>query len=153
MHAWLAALWVVLMGQAEPQSEEAPAGFVQVLPESVKWLPNPTVPGSQVAILVGNPQMAGPLVVRVKLPPRVEVMPHTHREPRTYTVLAGEWKLGFGAEFDAGRLRSYPAGSVYRLPANVAHFQATGTVETVVQIESLGPSSTDFVVPHERRKR
>jgi hypothetical protein len=29
----------------------------------------------------------------------------------------------------------------------VAHFQASGSVETIVQIESIGPTSTDFVNP------
>jgi quercetin dioxygenase-like cupin family protein len=126
------------------------AGFVEVRPEGIKWRPNPTVPGSEVAILLGNPEQAGPLVIRVKLPSGVRVMPHTHREARTYTVLTGEWRLGFGSEFDASQLRTYPAGSVYRLPARVVHFQGTGAVETVIQIESIGPSSTDFIVPPKR---
>jgi quercetin dioxygenase-like cupin family protein len=150
MHHWFAALFAILMAQATNQGEDVPTGFVEVLPEDVKWQPNPRVPGSQVAVLVGNPQLAGPLVVRVKLPSGTEVMPHTHREARVYTVLAGEWRLGFGAEFVAGRLHSYPAGSVYLLPANVAHFQAAGAVETVVQIESIGPSSTEFIVSPKR---
>jgi hypothetical protein len=74
-------------------------------------------------------------------------MPHTHREPRTYTVLDGEWRLGLGTKFDDMRLRSYPAGAVYRLRANVPHFRAAGALETIVQIESVGPSSTDFIDP------
>ena len=40
-------------------------------------------------------------------------------------MLAGEWKLGFGEKFEAEKLRTFPAGSVYRLPAGVPHFQAT----------------------------
>jgi quercetin dioxygenase-like cupin family protein len=135
--------------------EHDPPGFVQVTPIDIKWLPNPAVPGSQVAILFGNPQDAGPLAIRVKFPPGAKVMPHTHGEPRTYTVLAGEWKLGFGVKFDIARLRSFPPGSNYRLPANVPHFQATGDVETIVQIESVAPSSTDFINPLDdlRKKR
>ena len=42
-------------------------------------------------------------------------------------------------------LRSYKAGSLYRLPARVPHFQATGAAGAVVQIESIGPTSTDFI--------
>ena len=42
-------------------------------------------------------------------------------------------------------LLSYPAGSMYRLPANVAHFQAAGPSGAVVQIESIGPTRTDFI--------
>lgn len=119
--------------------------FQQVLPGDIKWMPSKIVPNGQVAILIGDPEKPGPLVVRVKLPPGTRVLPHTHPDSRTYTVLSGEWKLGFGDHFDAAALRTFPAGSVYRLPAGVAHFQATGEYETIVQIESIGPSSADFL--------
>ncbi len=147
---WIFIVLILMVGLVSARSRtgvDEPPGFVQVLPTDVKWVPNSTVPGSAVAILLGGPQDSGPIIIRVKLPAGAKVMPHTHREPRTYTVLSGEWRLGFGVKFDDSRLRSYPAGSVYRLPANVPHFQATGVVETVVQIESVGPSSTDFIDP------
>jgi hypothetical protein len=124
-----------------------PPGFVQVLRREIAWTPHPTIAGGQVAVLVGNPSQPGPLVLRLKLPANVKVMPHTHPEARTYTVLGGEWKLGFGEAFDAGKLRTFPAGSVYRLPANAPHFQATGATETIVQIESVGPTATRYVNP------
>jgi hypothetical protein len=50
-----------------------------------------------------------------------------------------------GDKFDPANLRSYRAGSLYRLPARVPHFQATGPEGAVVQIESIGPTSTDFI--------
>jgi hypothetical protein len=74
-------------------------------------------------------------------------MPHTHPEARTYTVLRGEWKLGLGAKYDTAVLRSFPPGSLYRLPARAPHFQASGATETIVQIDSVGPSTTDFLDP------
>ena len=80
----------------------------------------------QVATLLGDPDKPVPIVTRVKLPPDTNVMPHTHPNARTYTVLAGEGKLGFGEKFEAEKLLTFPAGSVYRLPAGVPHFQATG---------------------------
>lgn len=131
----------IAFGQAVPE------GFAQVQPADIKWLPSKIVPGGQVAILLGDPDKSGPLVVRVKVPANSRIMPHTHPDARTYTVLSGEWKLGFGEKFDPAKLRTFPAGSVYRLPARVAHFQATGSGETVVQIESIGPTSTDFLKP------
>lgn len=119
--------------------------FQQVLLSDIKWVPSKIVPNGQVAVLIGDPEKSGPLVVRVKLPPRIRILPHTHPDSRTYTVLSGDWKLGFGDHFDPAALRTFPAGSVYRLPAGVAHFQATGEHETIVQIESMGPSRTDFI--------
>ena len=72
-------------------------------------------------------------------------MPHTHPSARTYTVLAGEWKLGFGEKFEAEKLRTFPAGSVYSLPAGVPHFQATSVQGALIQIESTGPTRTDYL--------
>jgi hypothetical protein len=68
-------------------------------------------------------------------------------DARSYTVLAGEWKLGFGKKLDLTKLRSYAPGSLYRLPARVPHFQVAGPEGAVVQIESIGPTSTDFIDP------
>jgi hypothetical protein len=129
------------------------ADLVEVRPDQIQWKPHPSVPGGEFAILLGNPREPQPLIVRVKLPPNTRFMPHTHPEARTYTVLAGEWKLGLGEQFDPAKLRSYPAGSMYRLSARVPHFQATGPTETIVQIESIGPTSTDFLNPADKPKQ
>ncbi len=49
-------------------------------------------------------------------------MPHTHPEERTYTVIAGTWHIGLGDEFEPAKLKAFPAGSFYVLPANLPHF-------------------------------
>ena len=122
-----------------------PEGFIEARPEQVQWRPHPAMQGAEFAVLVGALDRPGPLVVRVKLPPHAQFMPHTHPEPRTYTVISGEWKLGFGRDYDEKALMSYGPGSMYRLPAQVAHFQSTGPEATIVQIESIGPTRTEFV--------
>jgi quercetin dioxygenase-like cupin family protein len=141
---FLVTFFVAVALSADTRQDEPP-GFAQVLPSAIKWIPSPVVPGTYRAVLLGNPDEAGPFVMRVKAPPGTRIMPHTHRDERVYTVLAGEWKLGFGKKFDVGKLITFPAGSVYRLPANVPHFQATGQSETIVQINSVGPSTTEFL--------
>jgi uncharacterized RmlC-like cupin family protein len=132
---------------AQTNAKDPPSGFVAVRADDVPWRAHPSIKGAQYAILLGRPGDAGPLIVRVKLPPDMQVMPHTHPEARTYTVLSGEWKVGFGEKYDAAALLTYTAGSVYRLPAKVAHYQATGSAGAIVQIESIGPTSTDFIDP------
>jgi quercetin dioxygenase-like cupin family protein len=129
------------------QAQNPPPDFVQVLPQDVQWKPHPIVPGGHIAVLLGDPTKEGPYAVRMRFPPNSRVQPHTHPEARSYTVLAGEWKLGFGEQFNEANLRSFPAGSLYRLPADVAHYQASGNVETVIQIQGRGPSATVFVKP------
>jgi quercetin dioxygenase-like cupin family protein len=122
-----------------------PQGFVEARPADVQWRPHPSMAGGKFAVLVGKLDAAGPLVVRVKLPSNAQFMPHTHPEARTYTVISGEWKLGFGAEYEETALRTYPPGSMYRLPAQVPHFQSTGAEGATVQIESIGPTRTEFL--------
>jgi quercetin dioxygenase-like cupin family protein len=150
---FLAFLAVVASDASPDSSAPVAAGFVEARPDQISWQPLRGVPGGTFAVLLGNPRESQPLVVRVKLPPNITVMPHTHPDARTYTVLSGEWRLGFGEKFDPAKLHSYPAGSMYRLPAKVPHFQATGATETIVQIESIGPTSTDFVNPADRPKQ
>lgn len=101
MLAWAA----VLNANAEP-GQDAPPDFIQVLPTTIQWLPSP-VPGLHVANLLGSPREPGPFVIRVKLLPGAKVMPLTHSRPSSYTVLAGEWTLGFGTTFDAARLLTF----------------------------------------------
>jgi quercetin dioxygenase-like cupin family protein len=146
---------LMTLGASRAVAQGTPAGFRQVLPNEVVWAPNAAIrPGGQMAVLVGNPRAGDAYVVRIKLPADFQIMPHTHPEERTYTVLAGTWKLGFGSTFDAGKMREYPVGSVYHLPPNVPHFQMSGSSETIVQITGRGPSSTDYVNPaDDPRKR
>src|SRR5690242_14198542 len=94
------------------QSQPLPSGFSEMRAADLKWMPNPAVPGSQTAVVFGDPTKPGPFAIRVRFAAGTRVMPHTHPQPRTYTVLAGEFKLGFGRVFDQAALRSYPAGSV-----------------------------------------
>jgi quercetin dioxygenase-like cupin family protein len=130
----------------QPQAA-VPPGFVEVRPADVRWTPNSSSAGGEGAILLGDPATPAPFVLRLRLPAGARVQPHRHPEARTYTVISGEWKIGFGERFDPAALRSYPAGSVFRLPARVAHFQATDTPDTVVQIEAIGPTGTIYVDP------
>jgi hypothetical protein len=127
-----------------------PFGFVGVLPEKIQWIDNPRVPGVQAAVLSGDPEKSGPFIIRVKLPADIRVEPHTHREARTYTILSGEWKLGFGDTFDPQQLKTFTQGALYRLPAGVVHFQAAGQHGAIIQIEGIGPSSTDFLHPEKK---
>lgn len=142
---WVLCLSAAVAIAADSPATSSPAGFIEIPADRIAWQPHSAIKMGQFAVLIGKPAEAGPLVVRVKLPPNMEVAAHTHPEARTYTVLAGEWKLGVGEKYDAKALRSYAAGSVYRLPENVAHFQATGAEGATVQIESIGPTKTQFI--------
>ena len=125
-----------------------PAGFVQILPSDIKWAANPNVPpGGQTAVLLGDPRKPEPYVTRIKFPANFTIMPHTHPDARTYTVLSGTWYLGFGDKLDAEKAKTFPAGSVHTLPPKVPHFALTKGEEVIVQVNSVGPTATDYVNP------
>jgi len=117
--------------------------FIGVPLSEMNWTAIPDGEGILTAILVGNPDDHGPLVARYDIPPNMEIVAHTHREIRSYTVLSGIWELGFGEEFDSQKLEAYPQGSYYRLPAGVSHFQRAGPDGAIIQIESIGPDTFD----------
>jgi len=71
--------------------------FKAVLPEEVEWQPFAAFPPSaRLAVVVGQPSEPGPYTIRVKVPGGVKLMPHRHREDRTYTVISGIFYIGLG---------------------------------------------------------
>jgi uncharacterized RmlC-like cupin family protein len=120
----------------------------EILSENVAWMPFADFPPSaRIAILVGNLAMAGPYVIRVKVPDGVKLMPHTHPEDRIYTVISGVFYIGFGETFDAGKLKAYAPGSVIILPGNTPHFHWAKSGEYVTQVNANGPLGLQYIDP------
>jgi quercetin dioxygenase-like cupin family protein len=119
-----------------------------ILPDEIKWTDNPTIPpGGQTAVLAGNPGKAGPFAFRFKMPAGYKIMPHTHPEDRMYTVISGVLYIGLGDHFDATKLKAYPQGSFYVMPANVSHFHWAMSGETIAQVNAIGPTRIDYLDP------
>jgi quercetin dioxygenase-like cupin family protein len=142
----LVGIIIALFSYSSSQAQGDPAGFAVTLPDSIKWAPNPAAPGVVNAVLLGNPGKPEPYVVRAKFPDAYRLTPHTHPDQRIYTVVSGTWHMGFGVNFDQSKLKLYPAGTVFVLPANTSHFNLTQG-ETVIQINGVGPTATSFVNP------
>ncbi len=116
-----------------------------MFPENTPWKINPAAPAAQSAVLHDAPNQAGAYVARVKLAAGKMVPPHTHPEERIYTVLSGVFYIGMGERYDDALLVAYPPGAIVILPARQAHFHAAKAGEWVVQINSNGPTSFDYV--------
>lgn len=134
-----------LSGARGKSNVNVPEGFVEIHPDTIDWHASREVSGLKSANLIGDPESVGPLLVRIEFPPNIRIEPHSHINARTYTVLSGEWKIGFGAVLEPERLLSFGPGATYRLPAGVIHYQEAGPEGAVVQVESIGPTSFDFV--------
>lgn len=106
----------------------------------------------QVVTLLGNPSQPGPYSQLLRVAPHASIPAHHHAGDRAATVLSGTWHFGYGPKFDAGKLKTLPAGSVYTEPANAAHFAQTGDEAVTVLITGVGPTDTVYENPADAPK-
>ena len=82
-----------------------------VQPNALKWGPAPPglPPGSQVAVVAGDPSQDGPYVIRAKLPPGYKIPPHNHPTAENVTVLSGTFHIGMGDTLDTKKGKALKA--------------------------------------------
>ena len=123
----------------------AQSPVVRVLPEQVKWVPEPDGLGFQQAVVEGDPSKPGVYIVHVKFPPWVMSRPHFHDETRYATVIKGTWYTGEGNTFAPEKTVALKAGSYMKHPAKTAHFDGAKGEEVIIQLMGMGPSKTTRV--------
>jgi quercetin dioxygenase-like cupin family protein len=118
--------------------------------DAVKWGPAPPSlpPGAQAAALLGSPAKEGPFVLRLKFPAGFGVPPHRHSKDELVTVLAGGFAVSSGEKVNWAALKPLPQGSFVHLPAGMPHY-VWAEVETVVQINGVGPFDVVYVDPND----
>ena len=135
---------------AGPCTQVAAAGLHHtVVPaDAVKWGPAPPSlpPGAQAAVLLGSPAKEGPFVLRLKCPAGFIVPPHRHSKDEFVTVISGQFAVGSGEKLDRAALKGLPPASFVHLPAGMPHY-AWAEVESVVQINGMGPFDVTYVNP------
>jgi hypothetical protein len=123
-----------------------PNAFGSIRTEEIDWGPFPAFPPeARFAVLVGDPKLPGPYVVRVMLPGGTKLMPHAHKEDRIYTVISGVFYIGRGEKFDAASLAAFAPGSVVVLPGNTHHFHWAKSGDYITQVTGYGPLSIDYL--------
>ena len=110
-----------------------------VTPDKIEFRSRPNSPAS--AVLYGNPAGPGVYVQRVKLAKNEKILPHTHPDDRTVIVLSGTMYVGFGDQFDEGKLLALPPGSFFTEPGNLPHYNWAKDDEVIVQVTGTGPSA------------
>jgi quercetin dioxygenase-like cupin family protein len=131
-----------------PDHQPDEGTFHAILPEDVVWKPFAAFPpAARLAVLVGDPNRAGPYVIRVKCPKGTILEPHKHPEDRVYTVISGVFYIGLGERFSEERLTAYPPGSVIVLPGNQSHFHFAKSCSYVTQITAIGPLGLEYIDP------
>jgi quercetin dioxygenase-like cupin family protein len=120
--------------------------FVRITPAELAWRDVADGHGVQQATLLGDPSKPGIYVIRVRFPPHIMDVPHSHPNARYVTVLEGTWYTGTGDTFDLARAVPLKPGSVMLHPAKATHWDGSGGAETViVQIIGEGPATTTQV--------
>src|SRR5260221_6820189 len=132
----------------------APIARVRMTPEEVRVSSfdggsagSSGLTGIRTKVLVGDPTAPTIYSILLSVPANTTIPAHTHRDSRVASVVAGEWRIGYGAAFDEAALKRLPPGSVYSEPAGIAHFARTGSEPVIVQITGIGPTDTRFVQP------
>jgi quercetin dioxygenase-like cupin family protein len=141
----LAAVVVTLLG-ALPILAQQP-GHVVAMPDTLKWVEPPTLPGARLAVVQGDPSKEGLFVYRIKMPASYKIPPHFHKASENVTVLAGVFHIGLGEKFDQGSGQELPVGGFVSIPPKHPHFAWAGKQETVVQVHGVGPTDLTFVNP------
>ena len=143
----LPAALAVIVGAALPAL--AMDGHRIVAADQVEWGAGPASldEGAEAAVLYGNPGADGLFALRLKLPADFHIAPHTHPRPEVVTVVSGTFRLGMGDDADREAAEVLPAGSFFALEPGMVHY-AYADEETVVQINSTGPWSIEYV--HEK---
>ncbi|HET7331894.1 cupin domain-containing protein [Dyella sp.] len=145
----------VLAAAAYAQQAAAPrfsANYAKTLTELSALSPTGGPGGSgnakvQVITILGNPSQSGPYSQLLRVGRHASIPAHHHAGDRVATVLSGTWHFGYGTTFDAGKLKTLPAGSVYTEPADAPHFAQTGDEPVTVLITGIGPTDTIYEKP------
>jgi quercetin dioxygenase-like cupin family protein len=102
-----------------------------------RFIPLTPFPGD-VQLLLGDPDSAGPFVMRIHELPGTIVPPHSHPVDEHITVVQGTWLFGIGDKFDSTALRRLPTGSYAFAPAGTSMFAASPE-DAIVQVHGVGP--------------
>jgi quercetin dioxygenase-like cupin family protein len=115
-------------------------------PHEFVWKPAPPAfpPGSEVAVLYGDPAKQGLFVLRARASKGFRLGVHTHPAPELLTVLSGAIRVGVGASVDPAKEKTVAAGGFSAMPPGLAHWLAIEE-DAVVQINGLGPWGIEYL--------
>lgn len=123
-------------------------------PHEVRWSDGPaSIPeGAKAAVLYGDPSKDDLFALRLKLPAGYVLPPHNHPRPEIVTVISGTFHIGMSRTVDRSAARALPTGSFFAFPPGMAHFAFTEE-ETVIQLNSTGPWTLDYINPEDDPRR
>ena len=117
-----------------------------VVTDSIEWrdVLHAMPLGSQVAIIEGDPKVAGAFTLRHKIPANWKVMPHLHISDEHITVIEGCCYLGIGEKYDEEKAIGMPTGTFTVVKSGTAHyfFSKKGCI---IQVHGNGPQKITYI--------
>ena len=121
-------------------AEKDAQGFVVTKPGEIKFAPNETGSGPDIAVIYGDPTKAEFYIIRARFKPGVMSKPHYHPTDRHVTVISGTWWAGTDASGDPNKTTPLGPGSYMLHPAGKVHYDGAKDVEAIVEIKGIGPA-------------
>jgi quercetin dioxygenase-like cupin family protein len=142
----LAAALCTIAAWAPARAQTVEMSVVKV-PQDIVYKGLPGAP--QHVTLFGDSSQPGLYVDRIRFLPGTKVMPHWHPDTvRTVLVMSGTFYFAVGEQWDEGKLKAYPAGTLYSEPPMPPHYAWAKDGEVILQITAIGPTGNVPVAPN-----
>lgn len=135
-----------IVTQVRAQMTNMPAGHIMIMPGDIKWADAPPglPPGSQAAVIEGDPRAAGLFTLRAKIPANWKVMPHSHPADEHITVIEGSCYMGVGDKFDEATAKEMTTGGFAVMKTGTHHYFFTKQ-DCIIQVHGMGPWGITYV--------
>ena len=144
----LAAVAVMLLPRPLSSAAQIDRSAVDFqTPADIKFVRN-AAGTNETAVLFGDPEKAGPYVIRLRWFPGNMSRPHFHQNDRFFVVISGTWWLGTGTTFNPDSTVPVPAGTYVIHKAKQAHYDGAKGEPAVIQVWGMGPATS---IPAEKR--
>jgi imidazolonepropionase-like amidohydrolase len=112
--------------------------------DTLQW--RPSWPGTEMAIVKGNPYASEPFVFRFRMPSGYWIHPHSHPVDAHIRVISGTFLVGMGDVLDSAKVRTLAPGKAIDVKTGMHHFEGTRG-PTDIEVSGTGPWGITFVDP------
>jgi hypothetical protein len=138
---------VALLFVAAPVSVRAEDATL-VNPDKMKWVPLDAVPGTEIAVLSGDPSTQGMFVIEWRGPADTKAAPHWHTNTELVAQISGNALVGMGDDVELEKGTPLAHGGFGSMPAKMHHWYVAQS-PFVVLIEGEGPFDVNFIHPED----
>lgn len=111
---------------------------------ALNW--QPSWPGTEMAVVKGNPYTGGDWTFRFRMPAGYWIHPHRHPVDARIRVVSGTFLVGHGEALDSTRVEALGPSGTTTLRNGMPHFEGTRG-ETVIEVSGTGTWGISFVDP------